>query len=70
MMALKSALISSLLTAILAGSMYILQVGDIFKIELHSLANVVVLAILTGVVSLIKAGLTNDAGKALGVQIK
>lgn len=70
MTAIKSALISALIAAVLSVSGYIVGVGDVFKLDPHALVNAGVLSALTAIVSLIKAGLTTDSGKALGVQIK
>lgn len=63
---LKSALVSTVLMAVLAMAMYVLNLGDVFKIEVHSLVNVGVMALLTGVVSLIKSLLTDSEGKFVG----
>lgn len=68
--AVKSALVSTVLMAVLAIAVYILNLGDVFKIEVNSLVNVGVMALLTGVVSLIKSLLTNDEGKVVGIQVK
>lgn len=67
----KSALVSALITAILAMASYIIGVGDIFHLDSHSLVNIGVLAALTTVVSLIKSFLTNENGTFVGsVQVK
>lgn len=62
----KSALVSAFITAILAGAGYVVGVGDIFKIDVHALVNVVSLASLTALVSIIKSFLTTDSGKFVG----
>lgn len=67
---IKSAIASGIITAVLAGFIYIVGVGDIFAIDLHSLTNVIVLALLTTFVSLVKAGLTRTDGTIGGVQVK
>lgn len=67
----KSALVSGVLTAVLAGAMYVIGVGNVFAINVHSLVNVVALGLLTSIVSLIKSLLTTDKGNFLGaVSIK
>ncbi len=63
---LKSALVSGVLAAVLAGAGYFLQVGDIFAIDVRTLVNVVALAGLTAVVSLIKSLATTEEGKFVG----
>lgn len=63
---LKSALVSALITAFLAGAGYVIGINDVFSINIHALVNVVVLSALTAVVSLIKSGLTTDEGKFAG----
>ena len=60
---LKSALVSTILMAVLGVAGYIIGLGDIFQIDWRALANVGVMALLTGVVSLIKNFLTSDSGK-------
>ena len=67
---IKSALVSGVLSAILAGAMYITGLGDVFAIDVHALINIVALAVLTTVVSLLKAGITTDAGTVAGIQVK
>ena len=67
---IKSALVSSFLMAILALAVYVLNLGDVFKIEIHSLVNVIVMSFLTGIVSFIKSMITSEDGKVVGVQIK
>lgn len=63
---IKSALVSALLTAILAIAGYIIGVADVFKIDVHALINVGALSALTAIVSLIKSFLTTDGGKFVG----
>ena len=68
---LKSAIVSALLMAALQVSGYILSVGDIFKIEWNALANIAVLSLVTGLVSVIKSTLTNEKGEFVGaVKVK
>lgn len=62
----KSALVSGVLTAVLAGAGYIIGLGDIFAIDLHAISNVVGLAFLTTLVSLVKALLTTNEGNFVG----
>lgn len=63
----KSALISTLLMVVVAMAGYIIGLGDIFSIDLKVLTNIGVMALLTGIVSLIKNFLTSDSGKFAGI---
>lgn len=63
----KSALVSVGLMAVLGVAGYIIGLGDVFAIDLKALVNVGVMALLTGVVSLIKNFLTSDSGKFAGL---
>lgn len=69
---LKSALVSVGIAIVLAVAGYVIVLGDVFKIEWHTLVNVGVLAGLVAVVSLIKSSGTNEAtGKFLNIiQVK
>ena len=67
---LKSALVSVALSAVLAGALYILQIGDVFAIDIHGLVNVVAIAVLVGVVSFLKSLGTDAKGKFGGIKIK
>jgi thiamine transporter ThiT len=67
---IKSALVTTLLMGILAMAGYIIGVGDIFKLNTHVLINSGVMAVLAGIVSLIKSYGTTDHGTFAGVQIK
>jgi len=67
---LKSALVSVALSAVLAGALYILQIGDVFAIDVHGLVNVVAIAVLVGVVSFLKSLGTDTKGKFGGIKIK
>lgn len=62
----KSALVSGFLMAFLAIAGYIIAVGDIFAIDWKLLVNVGVIALLTSIVSLIKAGMTTSSGNFVG----
>ena len=62
-----NALVTVVLTGVLAVAVYIVGLGDIFKIDSHTLINIGVLSILNGVISLIKNFLTTEKGKFLGV---
>lgn len=67
----KSALVSGVITAVLAGASYIIGLGDVFSIDVHALVNVISLAALTAIVSLVKSLLTTDSGNFVGsVNIK
>ena len=67
---IKSALVSGVITGVLGIAGYIIGVGDIFKLDVHTLANVGALSALTTIVSLIKAAMTTDKGFIAGVKIK
>jgi len=69
-LAFKSALVSGLITGILAMAGYIIGLGDVFQIEAKPLINVFAMATLTTIVSLIKSSLTTETGKVMGVKIK
>jgi hypothetical protein len=62
----RSALVSGVITAVLAGAGYIIGVGDIFGLNFHSLANVTAISFLVAIVSLVKAVLTTPAGNFAG----
>ena len=64
---LKSALVSVVLMAVLAMLVYIIGLGDIWKIESHALINIGVIALATGLVSLIKNFLTSSSGTFAGI---
>ncbi len=63
----KSAIVSGVITAILAGASYIIGLNDVFAIDVHALINVISLAGMTAIVSLIKSLLTTDSGSFAGV---
>lgn len=67
---IKSAFVSMMLMGILATAGYIIGIGDVFKIDWHALINTGVMAILAGVVSLIKSMGTSDRGTFVGIQVK
>jgi len=62
----RGALVSGVITAVLGIAGYIIGVGDIYKLDLHTLANVGALSALTTIVSLIKNYLTSNQGNFLG----
>ena len=62
----KSALVSGVITAVLATAVSIIGVGDVFKLDVHSLANVFARSALTAIVSFIKSILTTPAGNFVG----
>ena len=64
---IKSALISSLLSAVGAMAGYVVGLGDVFKVEWQALVNIGILTILVGVVSLVKSVGTNSRGEFAGV---
>jgi len=63
----KSALVSGLLTMVLAMAGYLIGVGDVFAIDVKTLVNVGALSALTAIVSVTKSFLTsNSTGKFAG----
>lgn len=68
--AVKSALVSLLLMAIITVGGYIISLGNIFAIDWKVLANLAVISFLTGLVSIVKNLLTTEQGTALGIQVK
>ena len=62
----KSALVSAFIVAFFAAAAYVVGVGDLFAINIHTLVNVTTLAGLTAVVSLIKSLLTTTSGNFVG----
>lgn len=67
----KSAFVSFVLTVVLAGAVYVVGIGDIFAIELHAFINVIAMAGLVFIISLIKSWATTKQGDFLGaVKIK
>lgn len=67
---IKSALVSGVITGLLGIAGYIIGVGDIFKLDVHTLLNVGSLAALTTIVSFIKASLTTEDGTVAGIQVR
>ena len=63
----KRAAISTVIMALVAGAVYVVGIGDIFAVNLHSLANVVALSLLTGLISLVNSLLTTNDNKFLGI---
>lgn len=61
---------SFVISGILAGALYILQVGDVFAIDVHGLVNVVAIAVLVAVVSFIKSLGTLPDGTFAGIKIR
>jgi len=62
----KSALVSTVLMAVLGVAGYVISLGDIFQIDWKALANVGAMSLLTGIVSLIKNFLTSSSGVFAG----
>lgn len=67
---IKSAVVSMILTAIIAVAMYIIGIGDIFIIDGRILLNIAVMSLLTGLVSIIKSSGTDNGGYFAGVKVK
>jgi len=64
---LKSAIVFAILTAVMAMIVYVIGLGDIFQIESRTIANIGAMALLNGVLSLLKSFLTTNTGEFLGV---
>lgn len=63
---IKSAMVSTVLTAFLSMAVYIVSLNDIFVINYRTLINIGAISLLTGIISLIKSFLTTDTGRFLG----
>lgn len=63
----KRAAISMLLMAIVAGAVYVIGLGDVFAVNIHSLVNIVSISLLTGFVSLVNSLFTTNDNKFLGI---
>lgn len=70
LISIKSALVSTVLMAILTVATYIISIGNIFNINWYTMVNLGAMSLLAGLVSLIKQYLTNSDGKAVGIQVK
>ncbi len=70
MTGVRDALIMTVIAAVVAGLVYISGIGDIFSINLHSLTNVVVMALFGGLISLGQHLLTDNNGNFLGITPK
>ncbi len=56
---------------VLAVAGYVISVGNVFNLNWQTMANIGILAVLTGLVSLIKTALTNTNGVFAGaVRVK
>ncbi len=64
---IKNAIVTVIITAVLAVLVYVTSLGDIFKIEWHTFVNIGVISLLNGLISLFKSFLTTDSGKFAGV---
>ncbi len=67
---IKSALVSFVISGVLAGALYVLQVGNVFALDIHKLINVVAIAVLVALVSLIKSSGTQSDGTFAGIRVK
>lgn len=66
-MNVKSALTSAILAVILGISGYIIGIGDLWQIDVHSLINIGTMSFLVSIVSLLKSFLTDNKGDFAGV---
>lgn len=64
---IKSAFVSLVLMALLQVAGYLISLGDLWKIDVHTLVNISVISLATGLVSLIKNVLTTDNGNFVGL---
>ncbi len=64
---IKSALVTAFMVGLLAMVAYILKVGDIFNLNIHTMANVGALAFLGFIGSTFKSFFTTSEGKFAGV---
>ena len=62
-----SALVSAIIGGIFAMGVYVLKIGNIFSIDIHSMINVGAIALITGIVALIQAFLTTSDGNVVGL---
>ncbi len=69
-LAIKSALISGLITGIIGVAGYIMGVGDLWKLDVHALLNVFAMSALTSIVSLVKAAMTKEDGTVAGTNLQ
>jgi len=67
---IKSALVSTVLMAVLVVLTNIIAAGNVFKLDWYALANAGIIALFTGFVSLLKSLLTTSSGTIAGIQIK
>lgn len=63
---IKSALVMGGIAGVIASIGYVLKVGDLFALDVHSLVNCFALAALTSVSSFITNLLTTQSGNFLG----
>ncbi len=64
---IRSALVYGILTALMLMAIYVVGIGDIFKIHYRTLLNIGVISLLTTFISLVKNLLTNSKGKFAGI---
>lgn len=64
---IKSVLVTGLLMGLVGVCLYITKLGNIFQIDLHSVANIFALAVVGVIGSAVQELLTTRKGKFLGV---
>lgn len=64
---IKSAIVYILLTAFIQIALYIIGIGDVYKLDSHLVINMAVTSLLVGAVSVVKNLLTTNDGNFLGV---
>lgn len=62
----RGALISGIIMGVIAVAGYIVSVGDLWKIDKHTLVNTFSISGLTAIVSIVKSFLTDSKGRFLG----
>jgi hypothetical protein len=66
---IKSALVSAIITGVLGIGLYVIGVGDVWKVDFHSLVNIGAISTISAIVSLIKNLLSTNSGKVAGIQV-
>lgn len=62
-----SALVSFVVVALIEALSYVIKVGDLWKIDLHTLINAGILPAFIFAVSILKSFLTTSSGKFIGL---
>jgi len=65
----KSAVVSGLITGIIGIGLYVVGVGDLWKVDFHSLINIGSISAISAIVSLVKNFLSTNSGSVAGIQV-